>query len=121
MQRLFSMFPSGLPGIGLLFLRCSVAIALFAENYWHRQGLPGWLQGIVMVLAAPLFAGYLTPIAAAIGLLLHTLIWWRTGGGSVAVTIIVSFDAFALALLGPGVYSVDGARFGRRVIVLPPR
>ena len=30
-------------------------------------------------------------------------------------------DAVALALLGPGAYSVDARLFGRRVTVVPPR
>ena len=120
MQRLFSMFPPGWPGIGLLSLRSSVAIALMAENYGHRQGLPGWIQGAVILLSLTLFAGYLTPIAAAIGLLLHSLIWFKSGGSSAAVAIIVSLEMLAVALLGPGAYSVDAYRFGRRIVVLPP-
>jgi hypothetical protein len=38
MQRLFSMFPSGLPGFALLLLlRGSVALAVLLEGYAHRQ------------------------------------------------------------------------------------
>jgi hypothetical protein len=120
MQRLFSMFPLGLPGIGLLLLRSSVACALLAEGYSYRQGLPAWLQGAAILLSLALFAGYLTPIAAALGLLLHGLIWFKYGAGNAAVAILVSLDAIALALVGPGGYSVDASRFGRRVVVLPP-
>ncbi|MBV8139282.1 MAG: hypothetical protein JO121_27180 [Deltaproteobacteria bacterium] len=119
MQRLFSMFPAGWPGIGLLSLRSSVAIALLAEIYGHRQGLPGWIQGAAILLSLTLLAGYLTPIFAATGLLLHGLIWFKSGGSSAAVAI-VSLDMLAIALLGPGAYSVDAYLFGRRVVVLPP-
>jgi hypothetical protein len=119
MQRLFSMFPPGWPGIGLLLLRSSVAFALLAESY-PREGLPGWLRGATILLSLILFAGYLTPIAAAIGLVLHGLISFKFGGDSAAVTLIVSLDAVALALIGPGAYSVDASRFGRRVLALPP-
>ncbi len=121
MQRLFSMFPQGWPGIGLLFLRSSVAIALLAEQYCERQALPGWIQAAAILLSITLFAGYMTPIAAAIGLLLQGLCWSRSGGGSAAIAIIISLDTAALALLGPGSYSIDAFRFGRRVLVLPPR
>ena len=114
------MFPQGWPGIGLLFLRSSVAIALLAEGYGHRQSLPGWLQGASILLSLTLFAGYLTPIAAALGLVLHGLFWFKFAGGSAAVAIIVSLNAIALVLIGPGGYSVDASRFGRRVVVLPP-
>jgi hypothetical protein len=120
-QRLFSMFPPSWPGIGLLFLRSSVAIALLVEGSCHRQHPPSWMQGTAIFLSITLLAGYLTPIAAAIGLLLHALIWYRLGVGNPTIAIVVSLDAIALALLGPGAYSIDSFRFGRRVVVVPPR
>jgi hypothetical protein len=120
MQRLFSMFPAGLPGIALLLLRSSVAIGLLLDDYYHRQGLSGWTQGAAILLSLALFAGYLTPVAAAIGLLLHGLIWFKLGGGAAAAEVILCLDMTALAVLGPGAYSVDASRFGRRVIVWPP-
>jgi len=113
------MFPSGWPGIGLLFLRSSAAMALLVEVNGPREDVPVWIKSAAIVLSVTLFAGYLTPVAAAIGLLLHGLIWLTLGGGSAAIVIIVSLDIIALALLGPGAYSVDASRFGRRVFVLP--
>jgi hypothetical protein len=67
----------------------------------------------------------MTPIAAALGLLSHGLIWHgpiesRLDGGSIAVAIIASLEIIAPALL-PGSYSIDAFRFGRRVLVLPLR
>jgi hypothetical protein len=121
MQRLFSMFPEGWPGMGLLSLRCSVAIALLAEVYCQRQALPSWMQGTAVLLSIAMFVGFMTPIAAAVGLLLQALCWFKSGGGGVAMAIIASFDITALALLGPGSYSIDAFRFGRRVLVLPQR
>ena len=119
-QRLFSMFPPGWPGVGLLFLRSSVAVALLVEGYCHRQHPPSWMQGTTILLSITLFAGYMTPIAAAIGLVIHALIWSRLGAGNAATAIIVSLDVIALALLGPGAYSFDCFRFGRRVVVVRP-
>ena len=106
--------------MGLVFLRFSVAVALLAEAYCHRQNLPGWLQGVTVLLSIPLFAGWLTPIAAAFGLFLHGAIWLKFGAASPAAAIIAPLDVVALVLLGPGAYSVDALRFGRRVVVLPP-
>lgn len=120
MQRLFSMFPEGWPGIGLLSLRCSVAMALLAGVYSQRQALPCWMQGTAILLSMAFFAGYMTPIAAAIALLLQGLSWSRYGCSSAAAAIIVCLDITTLALLGPGSYSIDACRFGRRVLVLPP-
>jgi len=114
------MFPPGLPGLGLLFLRSSVAIGLLIDDYYRRQGLSGETQGVTILLSLALFAGYLTPVAAAIALLLHGLIWFKLGGGGAAADVIVCLDVIALAFLGPGGYSVDASRFGRRLIALPP-
>lgn len=120
-QRLFSMFPPGWPGVGLVLLRSSVAIALLVEVYVYRQALPVWAYGAAALLAMSLFAGYLTPLAVAVGLLFHGLVWSRLGIGNMALAVVVCLDMAALALLGPGQYSVDGFQFGRRVVVLPPR
>jgi hypothetical protein len=38
-------------------------------------------------------------------------------GGCAAIAIL---NALALALIGPGAYSIDARRFGRRIVVLPP-
>jgi hypothetical protein len=119
-QRLFSMFPPGLPGLALLVLRASVAMAVLFEEYAHRQGLSGWIHGAAIVLSISLCVGYLTPVAAAFGFVFHALVWSGLGVGSAGIAIIISLDALALALLGPGAYSVDSYRFGRRVVVLRP-
>lgn len=118
MQRLFSMFPTGLPGLALLLLRFSVAVAVVVSSY--RQDPLGWLQATAIVLAIALLAGYMTPIAAAVALTVHGFIWFSLAPESTAWACIVSLDAIALALVGPGAYSVDAYVFGRRVVVLPP-
>ena len=114
------MFPTGLPGLALLLLRSSVAIALLVENYNHRQDLSGWIQASIILIAVALFSGCLTPIVAVVGLVIHGLIWSGLGASSAAEVTIVSLNVLALALLGPGAYSIDSYRFGRRVVVLPP-
>jgi uncharacterized membrane protein YphA (DoxX/SURF4 family) len=119
-QRLFSMFPAGLPGLGLLLLRGSVAIALLFEHYGRGDAVFGWIEGATLLIAAALAIGYLTPIAAVGGLVFHGLIWLVAGIDSAAVGVVLSLDAMALALLGPGAYSVDSRRFGRRLVELPP-
>lgn len=120
MQRLFNVFPPGLPGLALLALRTSVALALLTDNLNHSRELSVWLEGVGVPLSAALCAGYLTPVVAMLALLCHALTWWQLGSVSAFMVCIVSLDAVALALLGPGAYSIDSYRFGRRVVVLPP-
>lgn len=120
MQRLFTMFPSGMPGLALVLLRVSVAIALLLECYAHRQELQSGKHAVAILLALALWAGFLTPIVVVLALVLHGLIWSNLGIGSPVVASIVVLDALALAFLGPGAYSLDSRRYGRRVVVLPP-
>ncbi|HKR34722.1 MAG TPA: hypothetical protein VJT10_07780 [Steroidobacteraceae bacterium] len=116
------MFPPGLPGLALLLLRASVAIALLLDSYAHGAALPGWVHGTAILISLVVSVGYLTPIVAAAALVLHAIVWFVIAAGvdAAAVAIVLSLDALALALLGPGAYSLDSHRFGRRRLVLPP-
>ena len=120
-QRLFSMFPAGWPGVALLLLRASVAMALLLESLAQRHGLSVWITGASLLAAGALCAGLFTPIAAAIALGLHVWISWTLSVGTMASVTVFSLDALALSLLGPGAYSIDSRRFGRHVVILPPR
>ena len=120
MQRLFSMFPPGSPGLALLLLRASVTIALFLDIHAHYQRLSGWMLGAAIILSVALCAGYLTPIAAVLAFLFQVLLGTSAGVASAGPGVLFCLDALALALIGPGAYSVDAYRFGRRVVVLPP-
>jgi hypothetical protein len=114
------MFPTGWPGFALVLLRASVVLALLIHTFGHRPEPSSWIQGAAILLSAALAVGFLTPIAAVIVLVIHGLIWSGASTVGPAVAIIVSLDAIALALLGPGAYSLDSNRFGRREVVLPP-
>lgn len=111
------MFPLGWPGIGLLLLRSSVTIALLGEGYFQHPTPPGWIRVIAILLCLPLSAGYLTPISAILGLVLHAFIWARFGVGSTFSGIVVCFNSISVAALGPGGYSVDATLFGRRLLI----
>jgi uncharacterized membrane protein YphA (DoxX/SURF4 family) len=117
------MFPPGLPGLALLLLRASVAIALLLADYGHRHALPGWLHATLILISLVISVGYLTPLVASAALVCHVLIWFAVGAepDAAALALILALDALALALLGPGAYSLDSRRFGRRRVVLAPK
>jgi putative oxidoreductase len=119
LQRLFSTFPGGLPGVGLALLRAAAAIPLI------RAGV------LTAFSTAPVFADVL--IAGAAILLLIGL-WTPFAGGLIAAAELgraVSHPAdpwtfvqpavlaAALAMLGPGSSSVDARLFGRKHIQIP--
>jgi hypothetical protein len=120
-QRLFNFFPPGMPGIALLALRIAIMLTLLTDIFAREHETSRWVQGAGLVLSAALCAGYLTPVVATLALALHAIFWSAQSLDSVLVSGIFSLNAFALAILGPGAHSVDSYRFGRRVIVLPPR
>ena len=121
-QRLFAMFPQGGPGVALLLLRVSVA-AIFIVNGAKlvNVSLGPLLFAVILLISVLLLIGFLTPflsvIACASGVA-YLLIGPHSGG---LIYIFTIFDAAALALLGPGAYSVDARLFGRRVTVVAPR
>lgn len=132
MQRLFTTFPSGAPGFGLLLLRLAVAVVL-AEHagaclFDVGASSGAWIVGVLAAAAAALLAlGFLTPLSGvaavviAAGLALGVLPSpSRSAFGVGATTFAVTLAAAALAFLGPGGFSVDAALFGRREITIPP-
>ena len=114
------MFPPGRPGVALVFLRLSVALALLLGLQGAPAGLSSWTYGVILVVSATLCAGWLTPLGAVVALVSHALLWARSGVGDMGFVAMASLDALALAWLGPGAYSIDAYRFGRRVVVVPP-
>jgi uncharacterized membrane protein YphA (DoxX/SURF4 family) len=131
LQRLFTAFPSGVPGLGLLLLRLAVAATLLAHvaacfgdgptslGAWAIAAVAG-LTGVLLVL------GLLTPLsgalaaAATVGLALSVLPSpTRHVFGAGATAFAMALAAAAVALIGPGAFSVDAALFGRREIRIP--
>ena len=109
MQRLFSIFPSGWPGVGLLLLRVSVAAACFQAC--ARRETPGvCLLPALLALCASLCAGALTPLAAVLAAALQLTAAANLPVNHAGLVVITSLEAAALALLGPGAYSVDALR-----------
>ena len=82
------MFPPGMPGLALLLLRTSVAIALLLESYGHGQGLGNWLPGAAILVSVGLCVGYFTPIFAALALAFHGAIWLGLGFDNASSAVV---------------------------------
>jgi hypothetical protein len=115
------MYPSGWPGVALVILRLSLVGMLLMHAYRFASIVSlSWSMLVLLLIATALCVGVVTALPcvlyciAEIGFLL-------TATGFDATVLILSIPvAIALALLGPGAYSLDARIFGRRVIVLSP-
>jgi hypothetical protein len=121
-QRLFSIFPTGMAGVALVILRSVVASTVIAET--HRLSPIGWvhvLDAFVALVALFLFLGLLTPYCAALSCLLELVFLVANGIPNGFQLGMSALTAASMAALGPGAYSLDARFFGRKLIKIPPR
>ena len=129
---MFSMFPDGWPGAGLLLLRLATGAVLITQSaayFGEKQqvGLSGAaLALVVSVVGLALLVGFLTrfvAFAAAVVAILGVLSWLPVDIGPLLTRTtaeLYAVVAIAVICLGPGSHSVDARMFGRREIVIPP-
>jgi len=122
LQRLFSTFPDGWPGFGLLLLRFGAAVALVCLSIPDLSGQPGESITVARDLFAAaggifLLAGLLTPIVGA--LIAFVQLWIAFSVFALPRDaqwnhILLAVLTAAVAMIGPGAWSIDARRFGRQ-------
>ncbi len=120
MRRLFGTFPTGAPGCGLVLLRVVAALSLQADASGNlvltqHASIPG-VASILLSLA--LLVGLFTPVVALLAAAVETAMLGASAPASIALMLQGPVICVALALLGPGSYSLDARLFGSRVVVL---
>lgn len=117
MQRLYSMFPNGWPGRGLLLLRLVVGCLLIHDGIVALMGPPEResiaLQIIAAIAAIFLLIGLWTPLACTLVTLTELGIVLR-GTDQLRSVILLAAIAIAITILGPGAQSIDAILFGRK-------
>jgi hypothetical protein len=124
LRRLFSTFAGSWPGAGLLLMRAvvgSVVLVRAGAKLWAGGPLPTTLGSASLAGSGVLLiAGLWTPLAGIVMAALevsHIL----TMAPDSLVCLLVGTIGAALAMLGPGRWSIDAQLFGWKRIEAPPR
>jgi uncharacterized membrane protein YphA (DoxX/SURF4 family) len=132
LQKFFSTFPDGWPGLGLGLLRLTVGLSVVIQGAGmliapHGPTVGSWAMGLgVMLVGAALLIGFLTPLAGASAAIGNSVVGFSLLAGSTAMlhervlpAIQLAVMSVALVMLGPGAFSLDAHLFGRREITIP--
>jgi putative oxidoreductase len=116
------MFPDGWPGRGLLVLRLAAGATLLHDGIATVAGAAPYKPYIIQELAGItgvfLILGLWTPIAASLSSVLQIFIL-AAGADHSRSSILLVAIGISVAMLGPGVWSVDAVLFGRHRLDLP--
>jgi uncharacterized membrane protein YphA (DoxX/SURF4 family) len=117
------MFPNGWPGRGLLLLRVVNAIFVIHEGLAQLLGSQQTSAALLLhvaaiIVAASFLVGFMTPIVGALLAALKVGMLFQ-GAGRLEETILSVAIALSIAMLGPGVWSVDAAIFGWHRLEFP--
>jgi putative oxidoreductase len=125
-QRLFSTFAGGWPGVGLLLLRLLTGAALIHFGIANVLEAPPLIIVVLQVIGATagvlLLTGLWTPVSGALAAIvkvwiaLSRIVWHS---GDPWIPFLQAILGAVLAMVGPGAWSIDARLFGRKRIDFP--
>jgi uncharacterized membrane protein YphA (DoxX/SURF4 family) len=122
-QRLFSTFADGWPGAGILVLRLLSSVALICSGIANAREAPtleiGVLQTIGVTVGIFILVGLWTPVIGTVVTIIN--LWtafahYPSQCGELRFLVIQAVLGAALAMIGPGAWSIDARLFGRKHI-----
>jgi hypothetical protein len=111
------MFRSGRTGVALVIIRLCLLSTLLLHLYRYGPIMSwGWTVPAILLIAVALAVGGATRIACALSCAAEIGFKLTARGFEGGVLMLSVPVGIALAMLGPGAYSLDARIFGRRVI-----
>ena len=117
LQRLFSTFAAGWPGIGLLLQRFLTAIALLHYGNRYFMEAPQSAFNVLHLIGAGsgifLLLGLWTPVVGTLVAIVEIpTVFFHAGDPW--ISFILAMLGVTLAMIGPGAWSIDARLFGRK-------
>ncbi len=124
MQRLFSTFAEGWPGAGLLLQRVvTSAILLYfgASHVLEAARLAPSLPYLIAAIAGVfLLLGLWTPLAGITIAIVGVWVFFACSAHSLTAILVAVLGA-TVAMIGPGMWSIDARLYGRKHLQAPRR
>jgi len=124
MQRLFSTFADGWPGVGLFLQRlliCSALLHIGVAQVLETSNLASIIPALIGAAAGIfLLVGLWTPVVGALAAIFELWNIFSSTGDLRTATILATLAA-TIAMIGPGAWSVDARLFGRKHMEIPSR
>jgi uncharacterized membrane protein YphA (DoxX/SURF4 family) len=123
-RRLYSTFAGGWPGMGLLLMRSVIGCVLMVRASLRLWGDPPpniTITAVILLVAGFLLVlGLWTPV---VGTSVAVIEVWKilTQPGDRWLWLLLGTASVALAMLGPGRWSIDARLFGWKRVEAPPR
>jgi putative oxidoreductase len=117
MKHAFFVYPAGVPGSALMVLRASAV--LFLASVLLRQ-FPWQPFGLVaaVLLGLSISIGFWTRMSSSVAAVIAAGLAWDAGGAFAVPLLAHMLSCVALVMVGPGAFSIDARRFGRRTVRL---
>lgn len=117
MQRLFSAFAEGWPGAGLLLQRVLTSAILLYCAVMHLLApgkfAPSFPYLIAGIAALFLLLGLWTPLSGITIAIVGVWVFFACSGHSLTAIIVAVLGA-SVAMIGPGMWSIDAKLYGRK-------
>jgi putative oxidoreductase len=124
-QRLFSTFADGWPGVGILLLRLFTGAAVICFGTANAQEAPTLVIAVLQVIGVAggvlVLVGLWTPVAGTMVTVVNLWIafaQYSSHFGELWILVMQAILGAALAMIGPGAWSIDARLFGRKHIDL---